>query len=504
MNRNNDINQLLSSLDPLSLRINLFKQGVFDFIVEGIANNSEGDFVKGESATHEKQEKALKILTDNGIDEFMYGGAAGGAKTWTGCCWLAFMGEIYPGTNWFVARKTLKDLLDSVKPSFDDVFKEYSITGYKFNGKYNYLEHENGSKINFIEVAYLPTDAMFERLGSKEYTGGWIEEVGEIHKKAYSVLSTRIGRKHNDKYGIKRKLYMTCNPKQNWAKDEFYDKHINGSLYEDNKKLLPNGEKVPQRTFMECLAIENPHLSQDYINNLYNQAERDPSSYQRLFKANWNYEDNPYQLAEQEMIEAIYTNDHVAQGKKIGYITADIAGQGKDLAVIGYWEGWNLVEILSFEKSTAPQLITAIRNLRFKHRVPQHRVVVDADGLGWGVVTSIGAKSFRNNGNAIRVGREIPNYKNLQTQCLYLLADKINQGELYVSADLSTDQKQYINKELAQIQSKGDHDPDKKLECKGKAQIKQDIGRSPDYRDMFLMRIFFELRKTISLVTNWS
>ena len=162
------------------------------------------------------------------------------------------------------------------------------------------------------------------------------------------------------------------------------------------------------------------------------------------------------------------------------------------------------VEIVEFNKSTAPQLINAIKVLRFKHRVPKHRVVVDADGLGWGVVSSIGAKSFKNNGSAIRVGKEIPNYKNLQTQCLYLLADKINQGELYISADLSTDQKQYINQELAQIQSKGDHDPEKKLESKGKAQIKQDIGRSPDYRDMIFMRIFFELKKTISLVTNWS
>ena len=158
MNRNNDINQLLNGLDPLSLRINLFKQGVFDFIVEGIASNSENDFEIGQEASHEKQRRALKILTDNGIDEFMYGGAAGGAKTWTGCCWLAFMGAIYPGTNWFVARKTLKDIIDSVKPSFEDVFKAYGITGYKFNGKYNYFEHENGSKINFIEVAYLPTD----------------------------------------------------------------------------------------------------------------------------------------------------------------------------------------------------------------------------------------------------------------------------------------------------------------------------------------------------------
>ena len=45
---------------------------------------------------------------------------------------------------------------------------------------------------------------------------------------------------------------------------------------------------------------------------------------------------------------------------------------------------------------------------------------------------------------------------------------------------------------------------DKKLECKGKAQIKQDIGRSPDYRDMIFMRIFFDLRKTRSLETIWS
>ena len=142
--------------------------------------------------------------------------------------------------------------------------------------------------------------------------------------------------------------------------------------------------------------------------------------------------------------------------------------------------------------------------LRFKHRVPKHRVIVDADGLGWGVVSQIGAKSFRNNAPPIRVGKEIPNYKNLQTQCLYLLADKINNGELLISADLSTDQKQHINQELAQIQAKGDHDPEKKLECKGKAQIKQDIGRSPDYRDMMFMRVFFDLKKTISLITNWN
>ena len=494
----------LENIDPLQLRIELFKKGNFDFITKGIANNSEGKFTEGQVSMHEKQNRALEILTDNNFGEFLYGGAAGGAKTWTGVCWITFSAMSYGHTNWFIARNQLKDLLGSVYQTFKDVCRTYGITDYKFNAVKNYIEFPNGSIINFIEVSYKPSDPMYEDLGSFEFTSGFIEEVGEINEMAVIVLGTRIGRKGNKVHGIKKKLFMTCNPKQNWAKTRFYDKHKNGSLYEENKILLPNGRKGTQRVYLNCLVTENPFIDQDYIDGLMSKALEHKPTYERLFKGNWDYEDNPYQLAKQEMIESIYTNDYVGQNRGKNYITADIAGQGNDKAVIGYWEGWNLVEIVEFDKSTAPQLINAIKTLRFKHRVPQHRVIVDADGLGWGVVSSIGAKSFKNNSRAIRVGKEIPNYKNLQTQCLYLLAYKINQGELYVSADLSTDQKQYINQELAQIQSKGDHDPEKKLECKGKAQIKQDIGRSPDYRDMIFMRIFFDLTKRVALETTWN
>ena len=49
----------LENIDPLQLRIELFKKGNFDFIVEGIAENSEGDWTEDDIATHEKQRKAL-------------------------------------------------------------------------------------------------------------------------------------------------------------------------------------------------------------------------------------------------------------------------------------------------------------------------------------------------------------------------------------------------------------------------------------------------------------
>jgi phage terminase large subunit len=484
MNRNNDINQLLSNVNPLDLKMNLFKQGVFDFIVEGISKD-------GEVVRHDKQEQALRVLRDNNIEEVLYGGSIGGGKTYLGANWLLFMGLIYPGTKWFIARNELGKLIESSFRTFQEVCRKHNYTDYKFNANKNHITFGNGTMINLIEVKYKPSDPMFETLGSIEYTGGWIEEGGEIHEEGYKKLMERIGRWRNEEYGITRKMLITCNPKRNWMYQRYYKPFKNNTL---NKYSV----------FLEALITDNVFLGRKYIEGVIRNYEGDKVGTERLIKGNWDYEDNPYQLAEQEMIEAIYTNDHVAQNKGKGYITADIAGQGSDKAVIGYWEGWNLVEIITFDTSTAPQLINAIKVLRFKHRVPQHRVVVDADGLGWGVVTSIGGKSFRNNGSPIRVGREIPNYKNLQTQCLYLLADKINEGELYVSADLSTNKMQYINDELAQIQSKGDHDPEKKLECKGKAQIAQDIGRSPDYRDMMLMRIFFDLKKTISLVTNWS
>ncbi len=138
----------INSLSLLNMKIEMFRKGNFDFIVEGIADNSEGDWDVGQKAKHEKQKQVLKILTDKEFNEFLYGGAAGGAKTWTGCCWLAFSALAYPETNWFVARKELKDLLGSVMKTFYKVFREYGIEDYKFNAQKNFIEIPNGIVIN--------------------------------------------------------------------------------------------------------------------------------------------------------------------------------------------------------------------------------------------------------------------------------------------------------------------------------------------------------------------
>ncbi len=490
------LEQFTSNVSLVDIYTEMFRKGDFSFIVEGLANNSEGDWEQGEMTKHEKQEMALKILTDNEHDEFLYGGAAGGAKSWTGVCWEVFSCLAYPDTNWFIARNQLKDLLDSVLKTFRKVCKEYGIEDWKFNAQKNYIEFGNGSRINFIEVSYKPSDPMYEDLGSTEYTGGWIEEIGEVHEMAAIVLGTRIGRHLNSKYNLKKKMFMTCNPKRNWGKTKFYDKHVNGSLYEENKIPMPNGRKRIQRIYLDCLVTENPFIDQDYIDGLMAKALDHKPTYERLFKGNWDYEDNPYQLAEQEMIDTIYENNHVPEGK--GYITADVARFGSDQARIGYWSGWRLKHVISLDISKTTDVELAIMTLRMKYRIPKTRVVIDQDGVGGGVVDGTGGKGFKNNGRPIKIKRDMPNYKNLQVQCLYTLADKINEGGIYIEADLTGTEKDEIKTELAQIQSKGDQDPERKLDCKSKGDIKQDIGRSPDWRDMILMRVFFDLKRDIS------
>lgn len=504
-----DTEQLQSLLDQynpnelaLELRKSMFKAGDFDFIVKGIAKNSEGIFVEGEQATHLKQRRAFEILTDNYHEQFLYGGAAGGAKSWTGVSWIVFSALCYPNTKWFIARNELKDLKESVMETFKKVCREYGITDYKFNAVDMYIRFPNGSHINLIEVKYKPSDPMYEDVGSTEYTGGWIEEIGEVHEMAVEVLSTRIGRHMNKEYGLKKKLFMTCNPKQNWAKTSFYTKHNNGSLYEDNEKVYENGTKPVIKIYLDCLVTENPFIEQDYIDGLRSKSLSNKSLYERLFKGNWDYEDNPYQLADQEAIEEIYDNDHVQEG--MSYLTVDVARYGSDKAVIIAWKGWIVKEIISFDISSTQDIVSAIIHLRNKYRIPKSRCIGDGDGVGGGVIDIAGIKEFKNNGQPIRVNRETPNYKNLQVQCKYLLAEKINDGGIWIEAELPIKVKERIKVELAQIQSKPNSRDATKLECKSKAEISRDIGGSPDYSDALMMRIWFDLKKpAVDLTVKW-
>lgn len=462
----------------LDVRIELFKRGDFDFIT--CMETEDQHVVK-----HEKQEAALSILTDNTHVEFLYGGAAGGAKSWTGCAWLALNCKAYPGSKWFIGREELKRLRESTLITFYKVCKMYGLrkdVDFKYNGSDHYIAFANGSRIDLLDLRYLPSDPLYERYGSIEYTGGWIEEGGEVNFGAYDTLKTRIGRHMNDKYNLLRKLFITCNPKKNWMYTTFYKPSKNGQLPE-------------HMSYLSCLVQENPFIEKDYIGAL--ESTSDKVKKERLLKGNWDYDDNPNALCDYDSILAIFNNP---LAKKTGrfYITADIARFGADKAIVVVWDGWVIIDYRVFPVSKTTEIQLCIEHFCIRYNIPKHRAIADEDGVGGGVVDNCKIKGFTNGAPPF----ESENYKNLQTQCGYKLADKINNNEVGFEADISEEEKECVIVDLEQLQT-WNVDNDKRLELKPKEQIKIDIGRSPDWRDVFLMRKWFDY-KDFNLPSNAS
>lgn len=429
-----------------------------------------------------KQSRAWEFLTDTITQFLLFGGAAGGAKTWLGCTWLLIMCYTYPGSRWFIGRKELKRLMGTTYLTFIKVCNFYKVptTAWKLDGKYNYIEFTNGSRIDLLDLAHQPTDPMYERFGSLECTGGWIEEGGEIEFMCFDVLKTRIGRHRNDEFGLlPAKLLITCNPTQNFLYRFFY-------------KPFSEGRLPINMQFVQALIKDNPFQESGYAAQL--DGITDPVLRARLRDGLWEYSGDSLNLMDFDAIMQIFVNV-VPDG--LSYLTADVARFGSDKIVYGLWRGMNLTEIVEKEKQATTRTEDDIRDMLAKKLIPYNRAVVDEDGLGGGVVDHLyGINGFMG-GRAALIDPKFTvkrNYKNLRSQCYFLLADRINRHELQISAPITERQRELIITDLQQIK-RMDTAADAPLQVIPKEEIKDALGRSPDYADALMMRMFFEVSK---------
>ena len=422
-----------------------------------------------------KQGEAMAILTDETTEELLFGGAAGGGKSWLGCEWLLWSCLAYAGTSWFIGRKVKEDIRQSTYDTFVKVCKKWSIPSsyYKYNEQKGIIKFYNGSKITFIELKYYPSDPDYTGFGSKEYTGGWIEEAGDVVEKAYTIASTRIGRHLNDEYSIKGKLLITANPAKNWLYKLFYKPKASGVL-----------EKA--KAFIQSLVTDNNYSESGYMLRLDKLKGVDRA---RLRLGDWDYSNSDLDLMTYDAICDTWTNSHVKPtGKK--YITADIALKGADKLRIGVWDGWVLIDKISIPKSDGKEVVDALIKMKNKHGVPNSNIVYDNDGVGgflggW-VKNGI---PFINNSRPL----QDENYANLKAQCYYHLAEKINEAEVYLKAIVDVEDREMVEMELLQVKRR-DADKDGKLKIIRKEQVKQNLGYSPDWSDMLMMRSWFDKR----------
>ncbi len=419
------------------------------------------------------QEQAIEYLFDKTTTEVLFGGAAGGGKSWVGCSWLILMALKYPKTRYLMGRSKLDSLKKTTFNTFLEVCETWNLKSgkhYNFNGGSNIITFYNKSEIILKDLFLYPSDRNFDNLGSLEITGAFIDEANQITEKAKNIVASRMRYKLDD-YNIIPKLLMTCNPAKNWVYTQYY-------------RPAKEGKQKPHRKFIQSLVDDNQYISKYYKTQL---ETLDELSKQRLLFGNWEYDASKDNLIEYDAILNMFSQKGV-EGQK--YISCDVARFGSDKTVIILWQGLHIKKIRTLLKTAVNDVVDAVKQMQQEHQVNLRNIIVDEDGVGGGVKDYLRCQGFVNNARPIKK----ENYQNLKTQCYYKLADLINKAQIGIDCPDITIKNQIIE-ECEQVRMK-DADKDNKLQIIPKETVKDIIGRSPDFSDAMAMRMYYEIDAT--------
>lgn len=226
----------------------------------------------------EKQSEAWHFLNDEVTTEILYGGGAGGGKSYLGCIWHINQRLRFPGTRGLIGRAKISALEESTLVTLFNVAQKLGYESgrdYVYNSQKHTIVWGNGSKTILKDLFLYPSDPDFISLGSTEYTDAFIDEANEITLKAFEIVNSRIRYKLHE-YGLIPKILLTSNPGQGWVKEKFV-KH------EGQRVQLKSYQK-----FIQALVNDNPD---ENFSKLYtSQLEKISTEYdrQRLLFGDWD------------------------------------------------------------------------------------------------------------------------------------------------------------------------------------------------------------------------
>jgi len=186
----------------------------------------------------------------------MYGGAAGGGKTFVSIAGLIILAKVFPGSKWHIVRKSLPTLKRTSIPSFLKLCPKRFIRSY--NQTDQIVTFTNGSQIVFFPENFFQ-DPNLTRFDGLETNGFLIEEGQEIQKKTLEKCKLRAGRHIIPGLKVQPKptIIVTCNPSNNWTKKDVHDPFIEGTLSDEI-------------FYLRATMADNPSLPEDYLKGLEN------------------------------------------------------------------------------------------------------------------------------------------------------------------------------------------------------------------------------------------
>ena len=228
-----------------------------------------------------------KQFHESTANEILYGGAAGGGKSYA-ICWDAFMRCMkYPGTHAYMFRRTYPELKQTLIAKMQQIVPE-ALGRYRASDYV--MELVNGSVIHFCHLSN-------EMEGVLKYYGAeiqWLyfDELTHFTQGMYDAIKTRL--RAEKKLGVRPIVRCASNPGgpgHSWVKSYFVDSTnigrdvVEREIVSENKRTGKVSKKRIRVQYIPATVDDNPYITDDYRFELEQKPEKLRDA---LLNGNWD------------------------------------------------------------------------------------------------------------------------------------------------------------------------------------------------------------------------
>ena len=259
--------------------------------------------IRSSYAPHARQ-RMLHKLARSGVGELLYGGAAGGGKTYS----LVNEGHLrcwgVPNRRVVMFRRTYPQLCEAILPQMRQLAVE-GAPWCEYREGARQMRYHNGST---FDVRYAETAADVRKYKGAQWDTLIIDEAGDWTWGEVSFLLSRV-RTPLSELGVVPQLLMSSNPMGvgfEWLKERYVAPVLRGERLTDEVWTPDPSEddKNPcPRVFIPALFSDNPSLDESYIDRLSRIAS--PQERAALMAGSWDLPADELALFQPGVIQAM-------------------------------------------------------------------------------------------------------------------------------------------------------------------------------------------------------
>lgn len=450
-------------------------------------------------------------------------------------------------------------ILRKVKDDLDNIVREsnnlYSKKG-EYKSSYMKWDFRSGAQLLFSYFVGSFEDFK-DRMQGRQYAYIGLDEITQIEweKFKYLITSNRNGAH------LRNRFVGTCNPDPTswvrkfidwWIGDDGYpiperngvvrycymggdgpDDVVWGStrrecyekvrdkidpLVDERDAYSPEYMYIKSVVFVRAELDDNRALLDSSPEYKANLAQQSDEQRERDFKGNWNYMAMGTDLIKMFHLEKCFENPQML-GDKVRRASLDVAFEGGDSCVMWLWIGFHVADVF-VGKLDSKLTVTAIKTKLEEWRVLEENLIYDLQGIGQ-VIRGFFKKAIPFSNQEAVDAKYKGMYDTKKSQCAFMFADKIIQGEISFEPSLlervfkvktSASAKSFVSMTLREIlmqERKIIRQDEKKID-KGKCLISKDhmkksevLGRSPDFIESLFMRMLPEIKGGAVSIPSW-